>query len=205
MNFRKIAIAGAVALAMSGAAQATNISFEGGADPLFSTIGVSYLNGATYYDPTSGYTAVALATGTQWVAFNPFEASPSSFLITGAPTATFTLNSFVIAGAWGSQTLSIEGYNDGVQLHSSSLAVSGASPITFSPGWAGIDELRISTGNDFVSAGLGGSGQHWALDSLTINEAVAAPVPEPETYAMMLAGLGMLGFMARRRKLTAAA
>lgn len=32
-----------------------------------------------------------------------------------------------------------------------------------------------------------------------------APVPEPETYAMMLAGLGMLGFMARRRKSKAAA
>lgn len=27
-----------------------------------------------------------------------------------------------------------------------------------------------------------------------------APVPEPETYAMMLGGLGLLGFMARRRK-----
>ena len=28
---------------------------------------------------------------------------------------------------------------------------------------------------------------------------VPAPVPEPETYAMMLAGLGLLGFRARRR------
>ena len=30
-------------------------------------------------------------------------------------------------------------------------------------------------------------------------------VPEPETYAMMLAGLGLLGFAARRRKAKAAA
>jgi hypothetical protein len=29
---------------------------------------------------------------------------------------------------------------------------------------------------------------------------VAAPIPEPETYAMMLAGLGLLGVMTRRRK-----
>jgi hypothetical protein len=29
---------------------------------------------------------------------------------------------------------------------------------------------------------------------------VLTPVPEPETYAMMLAGLGALGFLARRRQ-----
>jgi hypothetical protein len=29
------------------------------------------------------------------------------------------------------------------------------------------------------------------------------PVPEPETYAMLLAGLGLMGFVARRRKQTA--
>ena len=29
---------------------------------------------------------------------------------------------------------------------------------------------------------------------------VAAPIPEPETYAMILAGLGLLGFMSRRKK-----
>ena len=32
---------------------------------------------------------------------------------------------------------------------------------------------------------------------------VMAPVPEPETYAMLLAGLGVIGAVARRRKLVA--
>jgi hypothetical protein len=32
--------------------------------------------------------------------------------------------------------------------------------------------------------------------------ALAAPVPEPETYGMMLAGLGALGFLARRRRIS---
>lgn len=31
-------------------------------------------------------------------------------------------------------------------------------------------------------------------------EVAAAPIPEPETYALMLAGLGAVGFMARRRR-----
>ena len=34
----------------------------------------------------------------------------------------------------------------------------------------------------------------------TISGTVLNPVPEPETYALMLAGLGAVGFMARRRK-----
>lgn len=32
------------------------------------------------------------------------------------------------------------------------------------------------------------------------NYSVTTPVPEPETYALLLAGLGVVGFMARRRK-----
>jgi PEP-CTERM motif len=44
------------------------------------------------------------------------------------------------------------------------------------------------------------SGFLWpTLDNLTLAKAVVA-VPEPETYAMMLAGLGLVGFFARRRR-----
>ena len=36
----------------------------------------------------------------------------------------------------------------------------------------------------------------------TANFSVTAPVPEPETYALMLAGLGAIGFISRRRRRT---
>ncbi|MDB5809633.1 MAG: hypothetical protein JWN94_1755 [Betaproteobacteria bacterium] len=43
-----------------------------------------------------------------------------------------------------------------------------------------------------------------ARRDITAGSAVVAAVPEPENYAMMLAGLGWLGFIARRRKQSAA-
>ena len=36
--------------------------------------------------------------------------------------------------------------------------------------------------------------------TLSVDLAVVSSVPEPETYAMLLAGLGLVGFIARRRK-----
>jgi hypothetical protein len=36
--------------------------------------------------------------------------------------------------------------------------------------------------------------------TLYVNFDVVSSVPEPETYAMLLAGLGLLGFIVRRRK-----
>jgi hypothetical protein len=64
-------------------------------------------------------------------------------------------------------------------------------------------------GLDFNAAnsasGIGGGlgviswGERVSYDNVVVTDFMAAPVPEPETYAMLLAGLGLLGF-ARQRK-----
>lgn len=61
----------------------------------------------------------------------------------------------------------------------------------------------LAAGNYFVE--VNGYVASVAGGSYSGNLAVAAAVPEPETYAMLLTGLGMLGFMARRRKAAVAA
>ncbi len=46
-----------------------------------------------------------------------------------------------------------------------------------------------------------GRGQSSAtMNTIRYDFTVMRPVPEPETYAMLLAGLGLVGFMARRRQ-----
>ncbi len=56
------------------------------------------------------------------------------------------------------------------------------------------------------------NGAYCACDVIQINggatgaigsTTVMTPVPEPETYALMLAGLGAMGFVTRRRKAAA--
>jgi hypothetical protein len=72
--------------------------------------------------------------------------------------------------------------------------------------------LFIYNGNQNFASYVGFSGNSGSMiQSLTFesprinafeasNFSVTTPIPEPETYALMLAGLGAIGFVARRRK-----
>jgi hypothetical protein len=96
---------------------------------------------------------------------------------------SFSVDTFTRAGA-GTY------YGDPITMEASGFA-------DLSVRWAGItgvflnDNTRLDTGiTASTSSGF----------DVINGFPAAAPVPEPETYAMMLAGLGLLGFAARRRK-----
>ena len=63
-------------------------------------------------------------------------------------------------------------------------------------GWYGYHDLSIN-----LAFALGKNGVLHNGESTTLGyELVTGFVPEPETYAMFMAGLGLMGFIARRRK-----
>jgi len=65
-------------------------------------------------------------------------------------------------------------------------------------------------GNANSLSGVGGGlgviswGERVSYDNVVVTDYTLAPVPEPETYAMLLAGLGLLGFARRRKQAVAA-
>lgn len=77
--------------------------------------------------------------------------------------------------------------------------------VTISNGLMSFTDINATDGFSF--AGLGAGNYTFNVFGFVPGSAktiagsiMATPVPEVETYAMMLAGLGALGFLARRRK-----
>lgn len=78
----------------------------------------------------------------------------------------------------------------------------GSNQTGMSDWWELPEATALSAGNYYLSVTgqvLGSAGGSYAGDIVMV------PVPEPETYAMLLGGLGLIGAVARRRKANKAA
>jgi hypothetical protein len=68
----------------------------------------------------------------------------------------------------------------------------------------GVDTIGIGKGFAIGLAGLGASNQRIAYDNIRLDATpLAGPVPEPASWAMMIAGFGLVGGAMRRRTVRA--
>lgn len=87
----------------------------------------------------------------------------------------------------------------GVYIDGNAFTFNGAQSWNYSGNLtAGSHDVMVVVANDFTGSYRGTL--YFNPNTLDVGSLTAAPVPEPESYAMMLAGLGALGFMARRRR-----
>lgn len=62
-----------------------------------------------------------------------------------------------------------------------------------------IPVLWLVTGLNTLTFSYSGQAEGLGNEGWGINQVYVASIPEPETYALLLAGLGLLGFMTRRK------
>lgn len=106
---------------------------------------------------------------------------------------------------WFSSSLITSGFLDNANIDFQTVSVNGLA-FTLSPNapveWATLGLTHLNQPFTLTVTGI-------AAPSLSAGASIAAsyagtaditPVPEPETAALMLGGLGLLGFLARRRK-----
>ena len=114
-------------------------------------------------------------------------------------TITFANMSNVFASA-SIVTVSL-GAGQNIDFTSAMLGTTALTLVTNGPAEFGFVGSAGPFTGDIVLTVMGttdaGAGGKNATYSGTLN---VTPVPEPETYALMLAGLGAIGFMARRRR-----
>jgi hypothetical protein len=143
-----------------------------------------------------GFTDVATVTGSSYVAVNyRGRAAPDSSTFASRSGQLFSLDNFVMASGSRDQTVVFTGYDSaGAVKYTQSLNLTTT---------AGTYRLFDSAGNPWTDLGsfsitaedLSGNGSYWALNGVSVTV-----VPEPETYAMLLAGLGLMGAVARIRR-----
>lgn len=188
-----------IAMSFASASQAGTITFDDliGSEP---TIAKGYgglkwsnfngLNSKTYGVPQSGYQNGTVSG--EYIAYNGGGAAA-----TFSSSTSFTLDDAYFTAAWRNGLNVHAVGTDWINTYIKDFTVDSTGPTDVFFDWNNIKSVTFSTSGGTPAFS---SGYQFAMDNLTINEPFAEAVPEPETYALLLAGLGVLGFVARRRK-----
>jgi hypothetical protein len=222
MSFKSLSIVAAAALTLcAGAAQAdngfANGGFEAGAG--VSTPAANWLAAASGYslstDAHTGSFAAQLASP----AFNAAIMLQNSIEQGGLPA--LTVGDTPVLSFWAKGTAGTTGnvlfalryldnvgnilYNSTNQFFQGAINTGAYSLITFAGGVvpAGATAAFIEFSQAIGPVGIGAGGETLLAGRVLIDDInleVAAAVPEPESYAMMLAGLGVVGSIVRRRR-----
>lgn len=227
MSFKSLSTVAAAALALcAGAAQAQTVNgFSNGG---FETTAVpagtqgpadDWLRANSGYtlstDAHTGSFAAQLASAPFAAAIvlqNSIEQGGMAPLVAGdTPTFSFWAKGF--AGSTGNVNYALR-YLDGIgNILATSNNVffhTALSPTSYTQFTNNIGAVPVGAVAAFVEfsqgigpIGTGPAGENWLPGLVLIDDVylgVAAPIPEPESYAMMLAGLGLVGAIVRRRR-----
>lgn len=208
----------ALAAAILAATQAHAISFtvtsgasslvEGVATDTFdpdATISLTPTGGAFFSASASGITAKPPGSTGQWWSIGTFGGQAGPGVVQLSFSATY------YGFLWGSPDSynAVEFYSDGkllkafggTDVFAQTDGFQGAFPqgqyVNF---WAGegeqFDQVRFLSGSNAFE-----TDNHAVFAPINVQiDNFTAPVPEPETYALMLAGLCAIGFMSRNRR-----
>ena len=128
---------------------------------------------------------------------NPTAAGIGGAAVNGAATSNFKFSVDALSDLTGSWSLyTTKGVMTEIALFgpgSFSSVLTGNSANTGSFSFSNLVAGAYTISFTFSSAGKGLAGFYGTMSTV-------AAVPEPETYALVLAGLGVVGFAARRRK-----
>lgn len=183
----------------TGAQAATNLITDGDFElPVVATNSFeTYTNlggySATLWgsDSTSGTHKIVDVGGDQSMQFGGGDSAYTAFSVGAAGTYDLSFD-YNGSGFWALYDLGTSSY------------VSPGPLVQFSGSGLGAASFALTANNSYklyfgtVGAGLPGLAAGMQLDDVSVTQAVT-PVPEPESYAMLIAGLGVLGFIGRRR------